>query len=93
MNEQREEHEHLESSTILAAGVDEVGVVPWPTLFAHRVARKVGITRSWATLIVILTCLFTVSFPMTLLVVSLDTIAKDLNTTAFILSWVITAHA
>jgi len=91
MNEQREEHEHLESSTILAAGVDEVGVVPWPTLFAHRVARKVGITRSWATLIVILTCLFTVSFPMTLLVVSLDTIAKDLNTTAFILSWVITA--
>jgi MFS family permease len=91
MNEQREAHEHLESSTILAAGVDEVGVVPWPTLLAHRMARRVGITRSWATLIVVLTCLFTVSFPMTLLVVSLDTISKDLNTTAVTLSWVITA--
>ncbi len=83
-------HEHLESSTVIAAGVDEVSVVAWPTMFAHRVARKVGLTRSWATLIVVLAGLFTVSFTITLLVVSLGTIAKDLNSTSTTLSWAIT---
>lgn len=91
MNEQHGAHDHLERSAIIAAGVDEVAVVPWPTLLAHRVARRVGITRAWATMLVVLTCLFTVSFPMTLLVVSLDTIAKDVHSSAITLSWVITA--
>lgn len=75
-------------------GVDEVGVVPWQLIrgkrFARKVARRIGLNRAWATLIVVLTGLFAVSATITVLVVSLDTIATDLNTETSTINWALT---
>ena len=65
--------------TFDAPGVDELGVVPWPILLRRRLARRVGIYRRWAVLWVVLGGLFTVSFTITVLVVSLQHIAGDLE--------------
>ncbi len=73
-----------------SGGVDELGVIPWPILLRRRIARKVGIDHRWAVLWVVLGGLFTVSFTITLLVVSLDRIAGELNTTTTVLTWAIT---
>jgi EmrB/QacA subfamily drug resistance transporter len=72
------------------AGVDELGVVPWPILLRRRIAAKVGIDRRWAVLWVVLGGLFTVSFTITILVVSLQRIADDLGTSVSVLNWAIT---
>ncbi len=74
-----------------AAGVDELGVVPWPILLRRRLAHRTGIDRKWATLIVVLSGVFTVSFTITLLVVSLETIADELDSSVTTLNWAITA--
>lgn len=79
-----------ESITLEQAGVDEVSVVPWTLMIPRRIARKVGLTRKWATLIVVLAGLFTTSSTITVLVVSLETISKDLNTSVTVLNWSIT---
>lgn len=79
-----------ETITLEQVGVDEVSVVPWTLMIPRRIARKVGLTRKWATLIVVLAGLFTTSSTITVLVVSLETIAKDLNTTVTVLNWSIT---
>lgn len=79
-----------ETITIEQGGVDEVGVIPWTLMVPRRIARRVGLTRKWATLIVVLAGLFTTSSTITVLVVSLETIAKDLNSTVSILNWSIT---
>ena len=71
-------------------GVDEVSIVPWTMMFPRKVARKMGITRKWATLIVVLTGLMTTSSTITVLVVSLQTIADDLNSSVNVLNWSIT---
>jgi len=75
-------------------GVDEVGVVPWQLIrgkrFVRKVARRIGLNRAWATLIVVLTGLFAVSATITVLVVSLDTIATDLNTETSTINWALT---
>ena len=76
--------------TLEQVGVDEVSVVPWTLMVPRRIARKVGLTRKWATLIVVLAGLFTTSSTITVLVVSLETIAKDLDTTVTVLNWSIT---
>jgi EmrB/QacA subfamily drug resistance transporter len=73
-----------------AAGVDEVGVAPWPILLRQRIARRVGIDRRWAILIVVLSGLFTVAFTITLLAVSLQRIATDLDSDIATVSWTIT---
>lgn len=73
-----------------AAGVDEVGVVPWPILLRRRLAQRVGIDRRWASLVVVLSGLFTVGFTITLLAVSLGTIADDLDSSISVVSWAIT---
>jgi MFS family permease len=70
--------------------VDEVSVVPWTLMIPRKIARKVGITRKWATLFVVLAGLFTTSSTITILVVSLETIAKDLNSSVSVLNWSIT---
>lgn len=72
------------------AGVDEVGVVPWPIVLRRRLADRIGIERNWAVLWVVLSGLFTVSFSITLLVVSLQQIAVELDTSVSTLNWVIT---
>ncbi|MEN9507293.1 MAG: hypothetical protein RI958_3219 [Actinomycetota bacterium] len=72
------------------AGVDEVGVVPWPILLRRRLADRIGLDRGWAVLWVVLSGLFTVSFSITLLVVSLQQIAVELDSSVATLNWVIT---
>lgn len=79
-----------ETITIEQAGVDEISVVPWTQMIPRRIARKVGITRKWATLFVVLGGLFTTSSTITILVVSLETISRDLNSTVSVLNWSIT---
>ena len=64
MNPQPRDQEELTPhgrSTIAVeqAGVDEISVVPWTQMIPRRIARKVGLTRKWATLIVVLAGLFT----------------------------------
>ena len=95
MNPQQRNNEELTPhgrSTIAVeqAGVDEISVVPWTQMIPRRIARKVGLTRKWATFIVVLAGLFTTSSTITVLVVSLETIAKDLNSSVSVLNWSIT---
>jgi len=75
-------------------GVDEVGVLPWQLVrgkrFVRKVARRIGLNRAWATLIVVLAGLFAVSATITVLVVSLDTIATDLNSETSTINWALT---
>ena len=79
-----------ETIAVEQAGVDEVSVVPWTAMFPRKVARKIGLTRKWATLIVVLAGLFTTSSTITVLVVSLQTIADDLHSSVNVLNWSIT---
>jgi MFS family permease len=76
--------------TLEQVGVDEISVVPWTQMIPRRLARKVGLTRKWATLFVVLAGLFTTSSTITVLVVSLETISRDLNSTVTTLNWSIT---
>lgn len=75
-------------------GVNEVGVLPWQAVrgkrLVRKVAKRIGLNRAWATLIVVLTGLFAVSATITVLVVSLDTIATDLNTDTSTINWALT---
>jgi len=71
-------------------GVDEINIVPWPILLRRRLARKVGIDRRWAIVMVLLSGLFTVGFTITILVVSLERIATDLNSDVVTMNWSIT---
>ena len=95
MNSRNDKNEELAphgkaTITFEQGGVDEVSVVPWTLMIPRKIARKVGITRKWATLFVVLAGLFTTSSTITILVVSLDTIAKDLNSSVSVLNWSIT---
>ncbi len=71
-------------------GVDEVSIVPWTMMFPRKVARKMGITRKWATLFVVLAGLMATSSTITVSVVSLQTIATDLGSSVTVLNWSIT---
>jgi EmrB/QacA subfamily drug resistance transporter len=79
-------------STIEAPGAEEVGVLPWPTLFRHRVARRVESSDRyrWWVLWTVLAGLFSVGFTITILAVSLPRIASDLHSDTTTLTWVIT---
>jgi hypothetical protein len=78
---QRDEHlppsAHNEPGVIDSGGVDEISVIPWSSLLKHRIKKRVGLTHRKATLGVLLASVFTVSFTITLLVVSLKTVADD----------------
>ncbi len=87
------ENLHTRSDRTLSfdpAGVDELGVLPWPILLRRRLAATIGIDRRWAVLWVVLGGLFTVSFTITILVVSLQDIADDLDSSVNVLNWAIT---
>lgn len=73
-----------------SVGVDEVGVVPWPILLRRWLGGRVPIDRHWAVLVVVLSALFTVGFTITILVVSLSDIAKELHSSISVVSWSIT---
>ncbi len=73
-----------------SAGVDDISMVPWSLMVSKRIAKRVGLTRKWAVLLVVLIGLFTTSSTITILVVSLETISKDLDSTVSTLNWAIT---
>src|SRR4051812_12955196 len=74
-----------------APGGDEVPVVGWPFLFEHRLRRFQSQDRSpWWVLVAVLTGLFATGFSITILAVSLQSVATDLHTSAGDLTWVVT---
>lgn len=75
----------------MTAGVDEVVIAPLRERMRSALAERVGISRRKATMTVLLSGAFTVSFTITLLVVVLDTVAKDLDSSVSVVSWSITA--
>ena len=81
---------HKELGIIDSGGVDEISVIPWSRLLHRKVTRHVTMTHRKATLLVLLASVFTVSFTITLLVVSLKTVADDVGTSVSVMSWVIT---
>ena len=75
----------------MTAGVDEVVIAPLRERMRSALAERVGISRRKATMAVLLSGAFTVSFTITLLVVVLDTVADDLGSSVSVVSWSITA--
>jgi MFS family permease len=74
----------------MTAGVDEVTLAPLRERMRSALVERVGISRRKATLAVLLAGAFTVSFTITLLVVVLDTVARDLDSSVSVVSWSIT---
>lgn len=92
LNENNENQDDSRDLTFLdAGGVDEVSVIPWSLMLRQKIVERAGVSRRKATLTVLLSCVFTVSFMITLLVVSLKTVAEDLNSSTSVISWAITA--
>ncbi len=75
----------------MTAGVEEVGLVPLLARVRVALVERAGVSRRKATMLVLLSGVFTVSFTITLLVVVLDTVAKDLDSSVSVVSWSITA--
>ena len=75
----------------MTAGVDEVALAPLHERVRSALVDRIGISRRKATMTVLLSGVFTVSFTVTLLVVVLDTVAADLKSTVSVVSWSITA--
>lgn len=78
------------TTAIEASGVDELGVLPWPIILRRRLARRVGLDPSWAVLWIVLSGLFTTGFTITLLVVSLESVAEEIGSNTQLLTWAIT---
>lgn len=77
---------------IEATGAKEVSVLPWPLLLRARLEQRIASSSKypWIVLWTALFGLFTVGFTITILAVSLATIADDLSSTPTTLTWVIT---
>lgn len=75
----------------MTAGVDEVGISPLRERMRTALVERAGVSRRKATMAVLLAGAFTVSFTITLLVVVLDTMARDLDSSVGVVSWSITA--
>ncbi len=75
----------------MTAGVDEVALIPLRERVRSALVERAGMSRRKATMAVLLSGVFTVSFTITLLVVVLDTVATDLGSTVSVVSWSITA--
>jgi EmrB/QacA subfamily drug resistance transporter len=75
-----------------APGADEVAVVPWPLLWRDRWQQRAASSERypWVVLTATLFGLFAVGFTITVLSISIPDIARDLDTTTDVLTWVIT---
>lgn len=75
-----------------APGLDEVGTVPWPTLWRQRVHGRVRRSGRypWIVLVTSLFGLFAVQFTITILAVSIPTISEELGASETSLTWLIT---
>lgn len=74
------------------AGLDEVVEVPWPQLWRARFGQRAQASPrfAWIVLATVLFGLFTVSFTITILTVSIPRIAHDLGASQSSLTWVVT---
>jgi EmrB/QacA subfamily drug resistance transporter len=83
---------HLEDDTVQAPGAEEVSILPWPALFRERMRARVERSSKYPYLVLgtALFGLFSVGFTITILAVSLSTIADDLGASKTTLTWVIT---
>lgn len=77
---------------IEAPGADEVVVVPWPLMWRERLSGRAERSGRypWIVLSAALFGLFSVGFTITVLSVSIPSMAHDLDTGASVLTWVIT---
>ena len=75
-----------------APGADEIGSVPWPLLLRHRVQGRLERHERgpWIVLATALFGLLAVSSTITILAVSIPTIAEDLDASETTLTWLIT---
>ena len=73
-------------------GVDEVPVVAWPFLFQHALRHRVRHSTRYPiwVLVTVLTGLFATGMTITIVAVSLSTVATDLDTDPTSLIWVVT---
>jgi EmrB/QacA subfamily drug resistance transporter len=73
-------------------GGEEVPVVAWPRLWRERLGRRVrGSDRyPWWVLWTVLAGLFATGFTITILAVSLGTVARDLHSSPTALTWIVT---
>ncbi|MEJ5256351.1 MAG: MFS transporter [Acidimicrobiales bacterium] len=78
--------------TVEAPGADEVAIIPWPLLWRERFRRRAESSDRypWIVLVATLFGLLSVGFLITVLSVSISRIARDLDTTPDVLTWVIT---
>jgi EmrB/QacA subfamily drug resistance transporter len=86
------ERARLSRVSLDAPGNQEVQVVPWPLLLRRRVVERIERSSRypWLVLVTVLLGLFAVGFTITILAVSLSTIAADIGSTKTTLTWVIT---
>lgn len=73
-------------------GATEAQVLPWPRLWRERMAGRMSASSRYPELVLATTLfgLFTVGFTITILAVSLGTIADDLGSSKTTLTWAIT---
>jgi EmrB/QacA subfamily drug resistance transporter len=78
--------------SVEAPGARETGSVPWPLLLQQRMSAHVRDSERyrWIVLATALFGLLTVTFTITILAVSIPTIAEDLDTSQSSLTWLIT---
>lgn len=75
-----------------APGVEPDAVLPWPLLFRERIRTRATSSDRyrWIVLATALFGLFTVGFTITILAVSVKTMAEDFGSTPATLAWVVT---
>jgi MFS family permease len=85
-------HEPDSDLTIDAVGTSEIEVQPWPLLWRERARQRVDASdnQPWIVLATVLCGLFAVGFTITVLAVSLDLIASDLDASKATVTWVVT---
>lgn len=75
-----------------APGAEEVAIIPWPLLWRDRMQERATSSDRYPWVVVSATLfgLFAVGFTITVLSISIPDIARDLDTTTSVLTWVIT---
>ncbi|OWY60843.1 hypothetical protein B7486_67005, partial [cyanobacterium TDX16] len=84
--------DHQDEVVVEAVGLEEVGAVPWPLLWRERVHGRLRDhdRYGWIVLVTALFGLLAVTFTITILAVSIPTIAEDFDTSTTSLTWLIT---
>lgn len=85
-------HDHDADLIREGVGTDELGTLPWPLLFRHRVQGRIEShdRGPWIVLFTALFGLLAVTCTITILAVSIPTIADDFGASETTLTWLIT---